>query len=1163
MVEQMLVLGGTRMVWSPSDLGAALDCEFSFVRGLDAQLGWVDAVPAEPDPMREHLAALGQRHEAELLAAYREQGGLVELRRPEPPLSLAGLEQAAAETERALRGEGSTLSQACFFDGEFLGFADVVERRDDGWRVCEAKLARSASARALVQLGAYAEQLRGLGVPTSPVVSLLLGSGRRQDVAAGDVAGVYREVRERFRALVREHVATGTPAAWTQERYAACGRCEECTRAIEEHQDVLLVAGVHGAQRARLRTVGVRTVQDLAQASDPPETMLPVTFDRLRAQAALQAGAGAGEVDHVLLDTAPAILALLPAPSEGDLFFDFEGDPHYDEEDRSRAGLQYLWGVMDTSGDYHPVWAHSFAAEREAFVAFVDDLTARRRRWPDLHVYHYAAYETHALKAMAMHYQVREEELDVLLRAEVFVDLYAVVRGSVMVSAPSYSIKKLEPLYMGDELRDTEGVSTGDASILAYHEFRQWAEEDPQRATRLLDDLVDYNRYDCRSTLGLRDWLLERAGEAGVRDRIVPRAIVEEPREVAEEQEALLQSLTARSGPDGRALRSETEQAYAMLATALGYHAREAKQFWWAHYDRLGHPLQGWAQSRDVFAVESAEVLSDWAHPGGRARSLERTLRLVGDWGRGSTGRGRGQLVYAAPGPPGTTGPEGAPYAAGSPHSIDTDPDDPRVLVVAERRKEAETFADLPSAIVPEAPPWAGPISEAIARVAAEAAAAPELPRSAALDLLARRPPRLVGSSGLPQSGVVIDDVVSALLSLDRSALAIQGPPGTGKTYTGSRVIRRLVEEHGWRVGVVAQSHAVVEHMLASIVGAGLDPRRVGKSFNETVDPAWTDVKNSVAARAAYLEEHRGTGCVLGGTAWTFSHADLIEPGGLDLLVIDEAGQFALAPTIAVGAAAQRLLLLGDPQQLPQVSQGTHAEPVDESALGWLMDGEPTLDRSRGYFLGRSYRMHPAVTAPVSELAYAGQLGSAAAASARSLEGVEPGLEVVRLEHHGNRTESPEEAEEVVRQVRAHLGTIWTDPGDPSTPRPLRASDVLVVAPYNAQVALIRGHLDEAGLTGVRVGTVDKFQGQEAPVAILSMTASSAADVPRGMSFLLSRNRLNVAISRAQWRAVLIRSEALTAHLPSSAESLLQLGAFIALCDQGVPSTRPRDLSRA
>ena len=241
------------------------------------------------------------------------------------------------------------------------------------------------------------------------------------------------------------------------------------------------------------------------------------------------------------------------------------------------------------------------------------------------------------------------------------------------------------------------------------------------------------------------------------------------------------------------------------------------------------------------------------------------------------------------------------------------------------------------------------------------------------------------------------------------------------------------------------------------------------------------------------------------------------------------------------------LLLLGDPQQLPQVSQGTHPEPVDTSALDWLVDGQRTLPDERGYFLDRSFRMHPAVCAAVSALSYEGRLHSHTECTAtRHLDGYQPGVHVRPVRHQGNSIESPEEAEAITAQVEQVLGTLWTD--EHGT-RPLATSDVLVLAPYNAQVALVRQRLTSAGLGGVRVGTVDKFQGGQAPVVFISMTASSVDVVPRGISFLLNRNRLNVAVSRAQYAAVIVRSELLTEYLPATPAGLMELGAFLALAD--------------
>lgn len=408
------------------------------------------------------------------------------------------------------------------------------------------------------------------------------------------------------------------------------------------------------------------------------------------------------------------------------------------------------------------------------------------------------------------------------------------------------------------------------------------------------------------------------------------------------------------------------------------------------------------------------------------------------------------------------------------------------------------------------------------------------------VDILLRRAPRTRSGAGLPRSADAVADITAATLDLDSSYLAVHGPPGTGKTHTAGRVITRLVTEHHWRVGVVAQSHATVENLLDCVIDAGLEPARVAKKPNGRDAPRWQEIDGD--AYAAFIAEHPG--CVIGGTAWDFANATRVPPGSLDLLVIDEAGQFCLANTIAVAQSAASMLLLGDPQQLPQVSQGTHPEPVDTSALDWLVDGQRTLPDERGYFLECSYRMHPAVCAAVSALAYAGRLRSADCTAERRLDGHPPGLQVIEVAHQGNSTESPEEADAIAARIGRLLGRSWTD--ERGT-RPLSGSDVLVLAPYNAQVSLIRRRLAAAGLGAVRVGTVDKFQGAQAPVVFVSMTVSSADVVPRGISFLLNRNRLNVAVSRAQYAAVIVRSRLLTEYLPGTPAGLLDLGAFLAL----------------
>ena len=435
---------------------------------------------------------------------------------------------------------------------------------------------------------------------------------------------------------------------------------------------------------------------------------------------------------------------------------------------------------------------------------------------------------------------------------------------------------------------------------------------------------------------------------------------------------------------------------------------------------------------------------------------------------------------------------------------------------------------------------------------------------SASADLLFRRAPRLKkgasnakNAENLPRevdfSGSdlpTMDAVHAAVRALDHSYVAVQGPPGAGKTFLASHVIARLVAE-GAKVGVVAQSHAVIENlMLACCARDGFDVSRAVRLRGKSVipDAPWSEVSDS-----ELVELISGAGGLLfGGTVWDYVSERRVPAGSLDVLVVDEAGQFSLTNTVAAARAARSVLLLGDPQQLPQVSTGVHPYPVDVSALGWLSDGAAALDPRFGYFLGESWRMDSALCERVSWLSYDGALASAAATAGRALRGVAPGVVSYPVEHAGCSVRSVQEAQAVVDCVRELLGREWVPAAD-AEPRPLAAEDCIVVAAYNAQVDCVREALIAAGLAdssgaGVRVGTVDKFQGQEAAVVLVSL-ASSRVDSGRGAGFVLSPNRLNVAVSRGQWQAVLVHSPWVARSVPQDVEEVLALSGFAGLVE--------------
>ncbi|MBF4562021.1 TM0106 family RecB-like putative nuclease [Microbacterium sp. VKM Ac-2870] len=1171
-----------RIVWSASDLKAAAECEFAWLRALDAKLGRVAAVVEPEDLTLARAGRLGTQHELRQLEAYRAQypGRVVEL--PETRSSDAeALAAAVAATDAALADpDVAVIYQAVFATDEFVGFADFLVREDpeanppSRWVVQDTKLARHARVTALMQLAAYVDQLDRLGVPRSERVELLLGDGSTSTHAVRDLMPVFRLRRERLRALIADRdIAAGdrgAPISWGDDRGAlrvvACGRCATCDAEVVTHRDLLLVAGMRPVQRDRLRADGISTIDQLAAADAAPERMSADTFAGLRTQARLQLDSPAGGVRQAVTANEPPVptyevvfpkaIGALPRPDRGDLFFDFEGDPLYTESADGAVGaswgIDYLFGWVDDDEQYSALWAHSFDEERRALEAFLDLVALRRRTHPGLHIYHYAPYEPTHLLAMAARYGVREAEVDTLLREGVFVDLYPIVRRSLRVGSRSYSIKKLEPLYMGAEVR-TSDVQRGDDSIVRYVEARELidAGEDAAGAA-ILADLADYNRYDCVSTRRLRNWLVERAREA----KLVPSADIdatERPYEPSPRAEALSRGADAAASgadPDEAAVT-----ALKLGAAAIDYYPREAKTFWATHFLRLREPVSIWEDTRDVvvFDHDRCRVLSDWHIPEG-GRVQRRVLELRGDLAPGTklSAGGGAFVLYELPAPfPIDTSPRWI-HAARSVRIVDVLDDG---VVVEENSIQGFTWQELPLALTPPAPPQAGSQQAAIdqwadAVITASPVRAADFPRDPATDLLLRRPPRtrsgsLTRGHAAPRDDV--DDIARTVHDLDRSYLAVQGPPGTGKTYVGSHVVARLVREHGYRVGVVAQSHAVVENMLERISEAGVSAERVAKATKgaPTGSESFTPIAKD--GYAAFAADHPD-GFVIGGTAWDLSHAGRVPRGSLDLLVVDEAGQFSLASTIAVSVAAQRLLLLGDPQQLPQVSQGTHPEPVDTSALGWVMDGAAVIADDRGFFLAETRRMRPEVAVPVSQLSYDGRLAAHASTSARRLDGVRPGVVPVPLAHLGNATQSPEEAEAVVAIVRDLVGRAWTA-SEGADPRPLGADDLIVVTPYNAQQVMVEEALAAAGLAAVPVGTVDKFQGQEAAVAIVSLAASSGRDAPRGLEFLLLQNRLNVAVSRAEHTAYVVYSTGLLDDLPRTPDGVARLSAFARLVD--------------
>jgi predicted RecB family nuclease len=1072
-----------RLTFSPSDLTAFLAC--SHLTSLETAVAHGTLVqPDVEDPQAELIRRKGDEHERAYLAELRARGlRIVEIELGDE----LDWERAAAETAEAIAAGVDVVYQGVFIHDGWRGIADFLERQPDGsYEAADTKLARTSKPAHILQLCFYTEQVARVTGREPAFMHVVLGSGLRDSYRPGDFRAYYRRVRQRFLEFVADSPETyPLPVS----HCSICDFRERCRAQWERDDHLTLVARLRRDQVPRFEQAGIGTLAELAAAQPDAEIprMTPSTFEALRDQAALQHSTRiTGRHAYHLLEPAPKRgFELLPKPSPGDVFFDIEGDPFWAAD----RGLEYLFGVLwrENGGTaFRPFWAHDRESEKRAFEELVDFLHERLRADPDMHVYHYAHYEPAVLKRLMGLYGTREEEVDDLLRRGVLVNLFAVVWHALRASYPSYSLKNIEGFYLdGRKAEVTGGVD----SVLLYEQWRETG------ADELLEAIRAYNEEDCLSTLLLRDWLLERRAEADPQyGQELAWAEPEEPREVSEEaaeafaeRERLRAELLADLPDDPNALTDAQRPRY-LAAQLLEYHRREAKPVWWAFFDRLGRSPADLVHDSEAIG----ELEPDGSAPVKRARSLVHAFTFPAQEHKLEPGD-----AVVDP-------------ATGTGAGVIVELDDAVGRLTLTRGPKLEEVP-LPRALIPGGPFDTKPQREALARLARSLLESTG--RYPALEgILVRERPR-TGREVVQTTD--LEEMKRLVLDLGESHLVVQGPPGSGKTWTGARLIVHLLG-HGKRVGVTATSHKAIHNLLFEVervaAAEGVDFKGLKKSTgSEESEFRGARIESSEDVAAFADPELR----LLAGTAWLFARAEL--DGAVDYLFVDEAGQVSLADALAVGTAARNVVLLGDPVQLAQVTQGTHPPGSGASVLEHLLGDAHTIPPDRGLFLERTFRLHPDVAAFVSDAFYEGRL-RAAEGCERQGTAFGTGLRFLPVEHEGNRRSSVEEAERVRVAIDEMLGGDYTDAKGRT--RPLGEIDFMVVAPYNAQVRCLREGLSG----GVPVGTVDKFQGQEAPVVFFSMASSSGEDVPRNIEFLFSHNRLNVAISRARCLAILVAS---------------------------------------
>ena len=1135
-----------QLIFSPTDLIRYLASPFaSWMERYNLENP--DAVkPDEESEDEKLIAQTGDEHERVVLGELK----LVTPQLVEIPKD--NFSEALVRTRTAIEAKSPIIYQGALQHGRFAGFSDFLTLDETGlYQVWDTKLARSPRPYYAVQLCCYSEMLAPLlGGKMPAKFGIILGDKERVEFRVEDFFHYYLRVKTSFLAMNDGFTSNLADCPEPQPR-AEHRRWTSHAEAFFTRTDHLVqVAGISVGQIKKLKNAGIKTVAELANASGKQiHKLAGHSLDKLVAQARLQCATRADRAKQadapprfeILTFTGPngepLGLAALPPDHPADVFFDMEGYPLVS------GGLEYLFGASTLTGEtgkfaFNDWWAHDRDAEKLAFEGFVDWVHGRWKKNPGMHIYHYAAYEVSAVRRLSTRHDTRQDQVDELLRNDVFIDLYKIVGHGLRIGEDSYSIKRVERLYRPKRATD---VATAVDSIVQYARWIESKQPEDWAKSPILKGIRDYNEDDCKSTAELLIWLRKVAAENKIpaARRIAAAAPAVPP--------VLPPDVVARLDTGAR-LRQQADETSVVLADLIDFHRREEKPMWWRMFDRaeataeelrddpgciegiqaVGAPVaekQSLIQSYSFDPAQECKLAAGDKTDVMFSFNLEAKLKLV------ELDASAGTLALKI-GKKGLTEKFGGAFP--------------------------QQGSLLPYEYVP-----AQSIQLALAEVAAKQLTGQlHAPVAALLNRVTPVTPlQNVGETS-------VEAAISVSGAMNGGCLVVQGPPGTGKSYTASRVIASLLAA-GKKVGVASNSHKAVINLL---IACGNAARERGQHLSgikvggEATGPAFTDnlnlryIETTSAAFAAYSNG------IVGGTAWLFTRPEW--EGALDFLFIDEAGQVSLANAVAMARCAKNLVLLGDQMQLEQPVQGSHPGDAGLSALQYALKDtkasrpdapvlHAVIPPDYGIFLGESRRMHPLVCRFISQSIYEGRLNAfgdcarqkiAAPANASGLITVESGIVFSGIEHDGDIQQSDEEVQRVCAIFKELLGRQYADKDNKT--RPLALNDFLFIAPYNAQVRSLQAALP----ANARVGSVDKFQGQEAPVCILSLCSSYGEYGSRGLGFILDRNRVNVAISRAQCLAVVVADPRIAATPPGSLDEMTLINLFCKLSAQPAPA---------
>ncbi|PZM86291.1 MAG: helicase [Candidatus Melainabacteria bacterium] len=1117
-------LRNEKITFSPSDLTNFMESQFvSFMDRLSLSSD-SRAVADNSDAGMEIIRQRGIEHEKTYLELLKsDNADICEIESASNGIELT--KQAMAQGRRYIY-------QAHLSHGQFFGKSDFLVRvdgrrsptleRDYVYEPLDTKLALKPKPYFAIQLCCYAEMLAELQGVLPVCFAIVLGDGTLKSFRTQDYYYFYRQLKHQF--LEFQNSFDGTEYPEYIDLPAFCNWKDLGEKILEDRDDLCRVANIRKSQIVKLKKAGISTLTDLANTtSERIARMSDETFSVLKQQASLQLKSKG--LAKPLFEVLPPNIGdvrrgftLLPPESKNDIWFDMEGYPH------AEGGLEYLFGASyldDGELKFFERWAHDETQEKRAFEEFVDWAFARFQEDPAMHIYHYAAYEQTALRRLMGKFASREFEIDELLRHDVFVDLYTVVRQALRVGEPRYSIKNIEHIYRGK--REGE-VSTAMDSVISYYRWLECRDGDDPQTSKILSSIRDYNKEDCDSTYELCVWLRGLQKERSEFAYIAPP----EPnhKEERDDEAAILAEKVLAVHGDGTIPM--------VLSQLLHFHKREEKPVWWAIFDK-----RSWTSDdlySDLESIAGLSATDRWGETCAKSKLFE--FRFDPD--------------------------QDTKIDVGDSVCFYLDDGNFSTMTVKELDIEAGKIALSATKVVPPAAmdvvkkdlTGIPTIRKSIFELVSGYCTGKPLPRAIAQFLERGAPSIRNHVDGQPIIGEpekpLLPQVIDVIRRLDESTLCIQGPPGCGKTYTSAHAIVALLAD-GKRVGVTSNSHKAIELLLDAIAevaleqGASLNGAKIGMDSKDDEPPTF---KHTGIVYKADAGKVFGAFSLIGGTAYAFSREEALD--SVDYLFVDEAGQVCIANLVGMCRSAKNIVLLGDQMQLDQPIRGAHPGDSGLSTLQYYLEDYEATPADMGIFLSVTRRLPPNLCEFISSAVYADKLTNSPGTADRKLKNPskkritkESGLLFEPVDHKGCVQASEEEAlriRELIEELRGCQLVL-----DGKTFSLVPEEHVLIVAPYNKQVRLLKQHLP-----GFQIGTVDKFQGKEKPVAIVSMAESDLSESARGLDFLLSKNRLNVALSRAQVLAIVVANPSLAYTDCASLKSMALVNFFSRIVQHGI-----------